>query len=232
MTFQPNRMYGELAHLYPLISRPAEYGEEAAYWRDALRSKLGTGRHAILELGAGAGHNLSHLTGDFQVTATDLSAGMLEHCKRLNPGVPTHVGDMRSLRLGCTFKAVLIHDAINYLLTGADLRQTFETAAAHLETGGIVIAAPDRFRETFRPPHVKYYTNADSGMELTVIEYHWDPELGRYGCGSTVPLSDPHRRRITRRAGSPCHGVVSLANMAGHHGGNRLHDRNLPLPGL
>lgn len=102
---------------------------------------------------------------------------MLEHCKRLNPGVPTHVGDMRSLRLGCTFKAVLIHDAINYLLTGADLRQTFETAAAHLETGGIVIAAPDRFRETFRPPHVKYYTNADSGMELTVIEYHWDPEL-------------------------------------------------------
>ena len=176
MTVEQNRMYGELAHLYPLISQPAEYELEAGFWRDALRAKLGPGRHEILELGAGAGHNLSHLTKDFEVTATDLSARMLEHCKQLNPQVPVYAGDMRSIRLGRTFKAVLIHDAINYMLTEADLRQTFQTAAAHLEPGGVLIVAPDRFRETFRGSRVSHYTISDARTELTTVEYHWDPD--------------------------------------------------------
>ena len=65
---KPNRMYGDLAYLWPLISPPEEYAVEAQDWRDALRSKLGPGRHEILELGVGGGHHLSHFTEDFQAT--------------------------------------------------------------------------------------------------------------------------------------------------------------------
>ncbi len=178
MTLKLNRMYDELAHLWPLISPPADYAEEAAFWRDALRENLGPGRHTILELGAGGGHNLSHLTSEFQATAVDLSAKMLEHCRRLNPDVPVHIGDMRSVRLGRTFRAVLIHDAINYMLTEEDLRNALATAAAHLEPGGILIMAPDHFRETFHPPHVRHSTNSDGETDFTLVEYWWDPDPG------------------------------------------------------
>ena len=35
-TGKMNRMYGEFAHLWMLISAPEEYAEEARYWREGL----------------------------------------------------------------------------------------------------------------------------------------------------------------------------------------------------
>jgi len=171
-----NRLYDDLAEFWPLVSRPEAYAKEAGYWRDVLRSKLGPGRHKILELGVGGGHNLSHLTEGFDATAADISEKMLAHCRDLNPGVPVHLGDMRTLRLGTKFKAVLIHDAIGYILTEEDLRRTFATAREHLEPGGIFVTAPDHFQETFRSPRVEHSTYSDGNAELTLIEYEYDPD--------------------------------------------------------
>ncbi len=171
-----NRMYGELADLWPLVSRPEAYAKEAGYWRDVLRAKLGPGRHEILELGVGGGHNLSHLSEDFLATAVDVSEKMLAQCRELNPDVPLHVGDMRCVRLGKKFRAVLIHDAISYMLTEADLMETFATAAVHLEPGGVFVTAPDNYRETFHSPRVEHSTNSNGETELTLIEYQHDPD--------------------------------------------------------
>jgi hypothetical protein len=171
-----NRMYDDLAYLWPLISAPEGYAEEARFWRDALWEKLGPGRHRILELGVGGGNNLSHLTKDFQATAVDLSERMLIHSKKLNPGVEHIVGDMRTIRLGRKFKAVIIHDAISYMLTEGDLRATFATAAAHLEPGGVFITAPDWFKETFRGPWLDHTIRAKEGIELAYVEYSYDPD--------------------------------------------------------
>ena len=93
-------MYHDLAHFWPLMSRPEDYAGEARHWREALREHLGAGRHQVLELGVGGGNNLSHLTPDFDATAVDVSDAMLENSRRLNPGVTHHVGDMRTVRLG------------------------------------------------------------------------------------------------------------------------------------
>jgi hypothetical protein len=171
-----NRLYDEFAHLWPLISPPEDYAQEAGHWRDALRSKLGPGRHDILELGVGGGHNLFHLTGDFNATAVDLSEPMLQNSIKLNPRVEHHVGDMRTIRLGRKFKAVLIHDAIAYMLTEEDLRLTFATAVAHLEQGGVFVTAPDDFRETFSGPRVDHSIHSDGATEVTYIEYSYDPD--------------------------------------------------------
>ena len=173
-----NRMYGDFAHLWPLISPPEDYAEEARHWREALREKLGPGRHEILELGVGGGNNLSHLTDEFQATAVDLSEKMLRNSMRLNPEVEHHVGDMRSVRLGRKFKAVLIHDAINYMLSEEDLRLAFATAVAHLRPGGVFVTAPDHFRETFHGPRIDHSTRSDGKTELTYIEYEYDPDPG------------------------------------------------------
>ena len=169
-------MYTELACYWRLVSDPANYAEEAAWWRAALRAKLGPGRHRTLELGVGGGNNLSHLTGEFDAVAADVSPQMVEQARKLNPDVEFHVGDMRTLRLGREFQAVLIHDAICYLLTEADLRATFATVAAHLEPGGVFITAPDWYRETFREPFVTHGTNSDGPLTVTTLEYTYDPD--------------------------------------------------------
>ncbi len=174
-TIPEGRLYGDLAYLMPLLSPPQEYAAEAAHWKDILREKLGPGRHPILELGVGGGYNLSHLTGDFEATAVDLSETMLFACRSLNPGVELHQGDMRTVRLGRKFTAVLIHDAINYMQTEADLRAAFTTAAAHLHSGGVFITGGEYYLETFTSPHVETFTHTDENTELTYFEYTYDP---------------------------------------------------------
>lgn len=172
----PPRMYTDLAHLWPLMSRPEDYAGEARHWRDALRAHLGPGRHAILELGAGGGNNLSHLTSEFDATAVDVSDAMLANSRRLNPAVTHRVGDMRSVRLGRTFDAVLIHDAISYLTTAADLAATFATAAAHLRPGGVLVCAPDWYRETFDGPRASAHGPNGRDPEVTMFVLHYDPD--------------------------------------------------------
>ena len=171
-----NRLYKDLAHLWPLLDPPEEYTEEASFWRQALREKLGPGRHNVLELGVGGGHLLSHLTGDVQATAVDISPQMMAHSKALNPDVEHHLGDMRSVRLGRHFEAVLIHDAISYMLTEEDLAATFATARAHLHPGGILITVPDWFTETFSGTTVDYRTRVEGDTEITYIQYSTDPD--------------------------------------------------------
>jgi hypothetical protein len=171
-----NRLYNDLAWLWPLVSKPEDYANEAAYWRTAIRKHLGEGRHDILELGVGGGNNLSHLTSDFQATAIDLSPGMLEHSKKLNPTVEHLVGDMRTVRLDRTFDAVLIHDAINYMLTEDDIRAVLATASVHLRSGGLLVMAPDYVKETFKDGTLHHNVNSDSETTLTFVEYDYDPD--------------------------------------------------------
>ncbi len=141
-----------------------------------LREALGCGRHDILELGVGGGHNLSHRTADFQATALDLSENMLAHSRRLNPGVEHLVGDMRDVRLGRTFAAVVIDDAISHMRSEADLRAAFATAAAHLEPGGVFITSTEFLRDTFRGPRAEVCTRAKGDTQLTYVEYTHDPD--------------------------------------------------------
>lgn len=101
---------------------------------------------------------------------------MLERCRRLNPSVTLHRGDMRRIRLPETFAAVLIHDAVSYMLSEDDLAAAFATAAAHLRRGGVLVTSPDRYREDFRPPEIDHATGGDGDREVTWFEYTHDPD--------------------------------------------------------
>jgi SAM-dependent methyltransferase len=81
--------------------------------REAVHGPLET----LLELGSGGGNTASHLGSNLRLTLTDLAPAMLDLSRTLNPGAEHLVGDMRTLRLGRTFDAVLIHDAIMCLVT-------------------------------------------------------------------------------------------------------------------
>lgn len=205
------RLYNELADWYPLLTPVEDYAEEAAHYRAVLQDALGPGRHTVLELGAGAGHNAHHLAADFDLTLTDLSPRMLDLASSSCPGATLAVGDMRTLRLGRTFDAVFIHDALCYLLTEQDLRAAIDTARAHLSPGGVLLLAPDYFAETFEPGSDAGGSDGE-GRGLRYLEWIWqrEGERGRYvvdyalltreGAGLPTLHHDRHEEGLFSRA--------------------------------
>jgi SAM-dependent methyltransferase len=145
------RLYAGLAAWWPLFSHPEEYAGEAVWILNAFGAALGRPPQHILELGSGGGNLASHLTRHVRMTLTDLSGAMLELSRRLNPDCEHVEGDMRSLRLGKTFDAVLIHDAIMYMTTARDLVAALTTARIHLDANGALMVLPDYVAETFEP---------------------------------------------------------------------------------
>jgi len=145
----PPRIYADLAEWYTLLTTPADYAEEAAWYQARILEHAEREVTTVLELGCGAGANASFLRARFDMELVDLSEAMLAQCHRINPGVPTHVGDMRTIRLPRRFDAVFAHDAVSYMLTALDVRALAQTAAAHLEPGGVALLCPDDLRENY-----------------------------------------------------------------------------------
>jgi SAM-dependent methyltransferase len=167
----PLRFYGELAEWWPLVSPAEEYEEEAGF----AASLLGPAGD-VLELGSGGGHNASYLKARFSMTLVDLSPEMLEVSQRLNPECEHVCGDMRSVRLGRTFDAVFVHDAVDYMTTEADLRLAVETAYVHCRPGGVAVFMPDSTTETFEPSTDHGGTDGAGGRAVRYLEWSWDPD--------------------------------------------------------
>lgn len=92
------KMYEELASWWPLLSSPADYKEEAAFYGAALEAACDRPPRTLLELGSGGGNNASHLKKRFDMVLADLSAGMLTVSRALSPECEHVQGDMRRAR--------------------------------------------------------------------------------------------------------------------------------------
>ena len=136
---------------WPLVSHPLEYAGEADDIIKAFREALGRNPTTMLELGSGGGNTASHLARYARMTLVELSPDMLAVSRLLVPSAEHLQGDMRDVRLNRTFDAVLIHDAIMYMTTEAELRQALVTAFVHCRPGGVALFVPDYVRETFVP---------------------------------------------------------------------------------
>jgi len=144
----PDRFYTDLAPWWPLLSAPEEYAEEAAEVLRHLRSARRPVRE-VLELGSGGGNNAVHLKTELDLTLIDLNPEMVAVSERLNPECTHGVGDMRTVRLGRTFDAVFVHDAVDYMLSEEDLRAAMVTAYEHCRPGGVAVLMPDGTAETW-----------------------------------------------------------------------------------
>jgi len=206
------KLYDELAAWWPLMSAPAEYEEEAAVYNALLIGAAQTKPRTMLELGSGGGNNASFMKHAFdEVVLVDLSPGMLDVSRRLNPDCQHIQGDMRSVRVGRQFDRVFVHDAICYLTTQADLQSAIETVYLHCKPGGAALFCPDHVREKFKP-------STDSGghdgadRSMRYLEWAWDPDptdtsyvvdyvyLMRERDGGTHVEHDRHIEGLFRRA--------------------------------
>jgi SAM-dependent methyltransferase len=142
-------LYDDLTPWYRLLDATEDHADEVAHYVAELGAHEGPPVRTLLELGAGAGNNGAYLKQHYTCTLTDLSPAMLDLSRALNPECEHALGDMRTLRLERQFDAVLLHDALTYMRTEAELRQAAETAFVHTQPGGVAIFAPDCVRETF-----------------------------------------------------------------------------------
>lgn len=198
-----SKMYDELALWWPLISSPADYAEEAAFFLTLVPPRPSA---TLLELGSGGGSNALHMKSAFSsVTLVDLSPQMLEVSRQLNPDCEHLTGDMRSVRLGRAFDAVFIHDAIDYMTTPDDLRQAFETAFVHCKPGGMALFVPDHVRETFEPS-TGHGGEDGEGRGIRYLEWSYDPDPNDTTCVTDYvfayregdqPLRVAHEQHIT-----------------------------------
>lgn len=169
------KLYGELASWFHLLSSPPDYAEEAEFARRLLTECGAMPPRTVLELGSGGGNNASHLKAHFQMTLVDLSPGMLDLSRALNPECEHLAGDMKNLRLGRMFDAVFVHDAIMYMTAENKLRQVLETAALHCKPGGAALFMPDVVRENF----VSLTTHGGhdgEGRSIRYIEWTFDSD--------------------------------------------------------
>jgi SAM-dependent methyltransferase len=169
------RLYSEFASWWPVLSSPEDYAEEADFYYNAILHASPKMPKTILELGSGGGNNASYLKNHFKMTLVDLSPGMLEVSRKLNPDCEHILGDMRSIRLGRQFDAIFIHDAIMYMTSEVDLRQVIETAYLHCKPGGTALFAPDHVRESFHS-ETKHGGHDSEHCSLRYVEWNWDPD--------------------------------------------------------
>lgn len=169
------KLYDELALWWPLFSSGDAYRKETAQFRRLIERALAPGSaETLLELGSGGGNSASFLKERFQMTLVDLSPRMLSVSRALNPECDHVKGDIRRIRLGRTFDAVYVHDAICHMTTEASVRAAMKTAYVHCRPGGVALFIPDFVRETFVPGTDQGGGDSDKGR-VRFLQWIVDP---------------------------------------------------------
>ena len=114
----------------------------------------------------------------FDMTLVEPSERMREVSRILNPECTHLPGDMRDVRLGRTFDAVFVHDAIEYMTTVEDLRAALATVAAHLLPDGVALVAPDATAETFEAATEHGGGEGKGGRMARYLQWTLPPEPG------------------------------------------------------
>lgn len=168
-------VYNDLAWVEPIICSVEDEKEACLQICAQLKSMADGECGTMLHLGCGAGYYDAAFKEQFRVTGVDISPGMLELAKGLNPQVNYIKDDMRSLRLGERFDAVVIPDAIDYMLTGDDLSQALATAHDHLRPGGLLMIN-SLLQDLFEENNFVYAGSKD-GVEVTIFENNYSSDL-------------------------------------------------------
>jgi SAM-dependent methyltransferase len=177
-----NRLYGELAWLWPLWGSVAEYRRWSTCVTCLVERHIDGETRTLLNMGCGGGKNAFNLKRWFDVTGIDISPQMVALARELNPECTFVQADMRDFSLGREFDAVLIDDAVSYMVSRAELAAAFRTAYAHLRPGGVLVVSPDETTETFRQnqTHLSQATSEGrpEGLDVVFVENYYDPDPG------------------------------------------------------
>ncbi len=171
-----DRLYRDLAWLWPLWEDVKVYKRESQHFARLIKKHSRIKARSLLDMGCGGGKNDFYLKNHFVVTGIDKSHAMLANARKLNPECEFFRRDMRNFSLRRQFDAVFINDAIAYMTNRHDLLKAFQMAHKHLKAGGAMISYPDRCKERFKQNETTVWTTKRGEMDLTFIENNYDPD--------------------------------------------------------
>src|SRR5436309_15213188 len=132
--------YELLAPFYDLYTHDYEHDRWLANI-EAIALGHGLTGHRLLDVGCGTGKSfMPMLARGYEVTACDISPGMVERAREAGEASGAHVivADARELPdLGPFDIAMALDDALNYLLSDEELAMAFEGVARNLRPGGL-----------------------------------------------------------------------------------------------
>ncbi len=194
--------------VYDLLYQDKDDAAEADYVV-ALMAGHHPSVRSVLDLGCGTGrHARELLARGIAVVGVERSAEMANRARRV-PGLKVLDGDVRTVRLDWRFDAVVaLFHVVSYLTTTADLMATFQTAAMHLEPGGLFVfdvwSTPAVL--TQRPePRVRRVSDEDfdvartasavEDLQRSIVEVHFEIEVTRKPDGATERFREQHVMR-------------------------------------
>lgn len=166
--------YNELAWIEPIIAPPEDYAADTEHKCRLIRQHSRIEPKTLLHLGSGAGMNDYTFKKYFRVTGVDISDGMLEMARQINPGAVYYKGDMRTVTLGEQFDVVVCMEAIGYMLTVEDTRRAVSNAYEHLKPGGVFLFTT-LLKDDFRENNFAY-SGKRGNIEVTVLENNYLPD--------------------------------------------------------
>ncbi len=194
--------------VYDLLYQDKDDAEEADYIV-ALMASHHPSIRSVLDLGCGTGrHARELLARGIEVVGVERSAEMADRARRV-PALEVLEGDVRSVRLERTFDAVIaLFHVVSYLTTTADLMAAFQTAAMHLEPGGLFVfdvwSTPAVLAQ--RPgPRVRQVSDEEfdvartasavEDLQRSIVEVHYAIEVTRKPDGATERFREQHVMR-------------------------------------
>ena len=137
--------FKKYSYYYDLLYKDKNYEAEADYVKAKLLQKKQSIK-TVLEFGSGTGQHARLLSQrGFEMCGVERSKTMIEKARsetdRLGlQSIQFEQGDLRSVRIGKKFDAVIaLFHVLSYQTSNADAQAMFETAATHIETGGIFL---------------------------------------------------------------------------------------------
>jgi SAM-dependent methyltransferase len=170
-----NRLYDDLAWLWPIWEDVEVYRKESELFARLIKGRARIKVGSLLDMGCGGGKNVFHLKRYFDVTGIDISEPMLANARKLNPECKFHPADIRNFDLKQQFDSVLINDATAYMTTQRDLLRVFKAAYRHLKSGGVMITHPEECRESFGQNETTIWKAKTDDADVTFIENQYDP---------------------------------------------------------
>lgn len=140
--------FGLYSQYYDLLYADKDYAGEVGYVRSLLDQHAHSKVTSLLELGCGTGvHATLMAKQGLDVLGVDMSAEMLSEARarasaqgHLQNQLAFEQGDARDFRADRRFDAVVsLFHVLSYQSQEADLQAMMQTAASHLESGGIFV---------------------------------------------------------------------------------------------
>jgi SAM-dependent methyltransferase len=200
---------------YDLLYADKDYQAEAEYVAGRLRG-VNSQVRSILELGSGTGRHGGLLAAmGFDVHGVEKSGEMasialpVEARADKQGSFTCDVGDLRVIRLGRTFDAVVsLFHVISYQTTNEDLAAAFKTAAEHLKGGGLflfdvwhgpaVLATPPSVRTkeaANQRYHVKRVARPEIATNRATVKVFYELDCEDVETGNRIQFNEEHVMR-------------------------------------